>query len=192
MPPESGSLGGLLDPEDRGVDDAAIAALDATPALAAARAALAIVPAAGLTGLARGVAEAVGAVKRLRLGDVLAGAWKQVRGYREAVEASREAPGDLVQLPLREAEVTSTFHPRVGILVNDVRVPKADVELTVSLELAIEAGVLHFRGGRLDEVALVKCRGKGTLSCGKVVLLERPTGELQLHPLRIGAGPQEG
>ena len=192
MPPEPGSLGGLLDPGDRGVDDAAIAALDATPALEAARAMLAIVPAAGLTGLARGVAGAVDAVKRLDLGEVLAEAWKQLRGYREAVAASREAPGDPVQLPLREVEITSTFHPKVGILVNEVRVPGADVELTVTLELTIEAGVLHFRGGRLDEVTLAKCRGKGVLHCGKVVLLEHPTRELRLPPLRIAAGPPEG
>ena len=186
MPPEPGSLGWFLDPEDRGVDDAAIAALDATPALAAARAALAIVPAAGLTELARGVAEAVGAVKRLGLGDVLAEAWNQLRGYREVVEASREAPGDLVQLPLREVEITSTFHPKVGILVNGVPVPKAEVGLTVTLEFAIEAGVIHFRGGRMHEVTLAKCRGKGTLSCGKAVLLVRPTRELHLPPLRVG------
>jgi hypothetical protein len=192
MPPEPGSLGWFLDPEDKGVAAAAIAALDATPALAAARAALAIVPAAGLTELARGVAKAVSEVKRLGLGDVLAEAWNKLRGYRAVVEASREAPGDPVQLPLREVEITSTFHPKVGILVNGAPVPGAEVGLTVTLELAIEAGVLHFRGGRLDEVTLAKCRGKGTLSCGKVVLLERPTRELQVPTLRIGAGPPNG
>lgn len=182
------TLGMLLDPEDKGVGKPAIAALDATPEVVAVRAALALVPSAARSDLTAGIAEAVGAVRQLKLGDILAGAWDQLRGYREAVEESRKSPADVVQKPIKEVEIASTLHPKVAVLVNGVAIPKADVEFTVALALEIEAGVLQFRGGRLTSVTLAKCTGKATLSCGKAVLWKGSTRELQLPTLSLPPG----
>ena len=186
------SLGQLLDPEAKGLKEAAIGALGASSAMAAARAALALIPSGALADLTRGVAEALQAVLRFRLGDILAGAWNAGRQLHQYADPSRFPPGDVFEVPLAEHKITSTHHPRIAILLNGAPVPGAEVEFTVELAFTIESAVLRIHGGRLTGATIAKCKGKGTLSCGDAVLLEQPTREFSLPPLSFGEGVPVG
>ena len=182
------SQGQPLDLQGKGPGEGAISAFGARPAMAAARAGLALIPSGALADLTRGVAETLQSALRLKLDDFLAGAWNAGLQLHQYADTSRYPPGDVIEAPHAEHKFTSTHRPRIAILMNGAPVPGAELEFTLALALTIESAVLRVCGGRLTGATVAKCRGKGTLSFGDAVVLEQPTREFSLPPLALGDG----
>ena len=61
------------------------------------------------------------------------------------------------------------------------------LEFTITLALKLEGVVLKVRGGKIREIAAGRCRGKGSLECAGVALLEKETDSVEL-PGRVSLG----
>lgn len=182
------TLGQLLDPAGNGLSRGDTERLDGSPAMVAVRGALGAVPGAALADLSHGVADVLKTVLDIQLGDVLAGVWKTGRKLVKYRDPTAYPPDHVVEVALGEHVAKTTLHPRVAIFVNDIPVPGAEIAFTVALALTIESAVLRVRAARIIGATVAKCRGKGTLSCGDIVLLECPTREFALPTISFGAG----
>jgi hypothetical protein len=177
------TLGHLFDPDGKGLRPEGIAALDGSEAMLAIRAALAALPSGALADLAHSAAEALRTALALKIGDVLAKGWntgRKVLKHRDSTST------DVVDVPVAEHTIRSTHEPRVAVLVNDVQV--GEIPFTVTLALTIESVVLRLRGGYLIGASPARCKGKGTLTCGKAVLLEVPSRTFSLPDLTFDPG----
>ena len=61
------------------------------------------------------------------------------------------------------------------------------LEFTITLALKLEGVVLKVRGGKIREISAGRCRGKGTLECAGVALLQKETDPYEL-PGRVSLG----
>ena len=61
------------------------------------------------------------------------------------------------------------------------------LEFTITLALKLEGVVLKVRGGKIREISAGRCRGKGTLECAGVALLQKETDAYDL-PGRVSLG----
>ena len=176
-------LGSLFDPEGKGLGAGAIAALDQSEAMLAIRAALTALPSGALADLAHSAAEALRTALALKIGDVLAKGWNT---GRKVLKHRNDTSADVVDVPVAEHTIRSTHQPRVAVLVNDVQV--GEIPFTVTLALTIESVVLRLRGGYLIGASPARCKGKGTLTCGKAVLLEVPSRTFSLPDVTFDPG----
>jgi hypothetical protein len=75
----------------------------------------------------------------------------------------------------------------VEVLINDVLVPRANIEFAITLSLVIESAVLRIQDAHLIGATLAKCHGKATLGCGDAVLMEQPSRDFVLPAIRFKA-----
>jgi hypothetical protein len=176
----------LLDPDGRGLGDLSIEVLDRSEALDTIRTALRALPGGALADLARGAAAALRQALSIKVGDVVAAGWNTGRRLLKYRDAKRYPPEDVIDVPLGEHTIRSRHEPRVAVLVNDV--PVGEIPFTVTLAFTVESVVLRVRNGRLVGASPARCRAKGTLSCGKAVLLEQATRTFSLPDLTFDPG----
>jgi len=116
---------------------------------------------------------------------ILLGGWKKYRQLQQYRDPAKYPPEETILLTLTEHSISSSHHPKIEILAEQVLV--ASLEFTITLALTLEGIVLKVRGGKIREICAGRCRGKGTLACAGVPLLERETERFEL-PGRIDLG----
>ncbi len=135
--------------------------------------------------VSRAIGRALGDALQVDLGEVLVGGWNAYRSLREYADPAKHPPQDLAQVALGHHVISSTHKPRVEVRLGPTTL--ATVEFEVELELNVESAILTLQAGRIKEVAVGKCVGKGTLSCEGAVLVEKETREVAL-PGRLSLG----
>lgn len=116
---------------------------------------------------------------------ILLGGWKKYRQLQQYRDPTKYPPEETILLSLTEHSISSSHHPKIEILAE--RVLLARLEFTITLALKLEGIVLKVRGGKIREICAGRLRGKGTLACAGVALLEKETERLEL-PGRINLG----
>jgi hypothetical protein len=135
--------------------------------------------------VAKEIEARMGEILDLDVVGVLLGGWKKYRQLQQYRDATKYPPDETVLLSLAEHAISSSHHPKIEILAEQLLL--ARLEFTITLALKLEGIVLKVRGGKIREICAGRCRGKGTLACAGVSLLEKETEPLEL-PGRIGLG----
>jgi hypothetical protein len=182
------TMGQLLGAEGHGLNSRQVEILSSCPELAALRAALALVPDTALADLSHGVGDALKPVLDLQVGDVLAGGWNVGRDLFKYRDKTKYPPQDVFQHPLNEHSIDTSFRPAIQVWVNQVPVPNAKIEFTITLKLTIESAVLRIRDAHIIGATIATCKGTATLKCGKAILMERSTGKFSLPTVGFGDG----
>jgi hypothetical protein len=104
---------------------------------------------------------------------LMAQAWEQVAGVRDARERSIGPPATSQGWALLKHDIEARIQPRLVLSIRGV--DWCDLELEVELVLAIESAELEFVEGHLRAVKLGKAKGRATVSCNGAPLpsLER-------------------
>lgn len=116
---------------------------------------------------------------------ILLGGWKKYRQLQQYRDQTKYPPEETILLSLTEHSISSSHHPKIEILAEQVLLARLD--FTITLALKLEGIVLKVRGGKIREICSGRCRGKGTLACAGVPLLEKETERFEL-PGRIDLG----
>ena len=123
----------------------------------------------------------------VRLEDILMGAWNKYRDLLKYCDQEKYPPNETILVHLVEHPIISEHNPYLAVLVNDVEV--ARVEFTINLALYVKGAVLKIKGGKIMEILPGECQGKGTLACGKFVLLKQETKSFAMpYSIKLGDG----
>ena len=110
--------------------------------------------------------------------DILAAAWNKYRILLKYLDREKYPPNESFLVPLAEHSITSEHHPYVEILVNDQ--PAGKIFFDIKVALTLEGIILKIRDGRIKEIFTGTCKGKGTISCDHIVILEKKTESVPL------------
>lgn len=120
------------------------------------------------------------------LGDVMGASWSKVKAVREAMEATRAAPGTTVVAPLLEHAIKSTHEPRIELYVGPAKL--CDLAFQIGLNLKLKDVSVAVSEGRITGVHAGVATGEGTLALAGVPLVKaasktfRLPGKLRFSP----------
>jgi hypothetical protein len=103
--------------------------------------------------------------------DVLLGAWNRYQALKKYLDKEKYAPTQSILVPLSEHTVKSEHNPHVEILVNDEPVGKIAFQIT--LTFTVRGAILIVQDGKIKGIKTGEIKGKGTLKCEGVLLLEQ-------------------
>jgi hypothetical protein len=109
---------------------------------------------------------------------ILVAAWNKYEILLKYLDREKYPPNESFLVPLAEHCITSEHHPYVEILVNDQPVGKIGFDINVALTL--EGIILKIQDGKIKEIFTGTCKGKGTISCDNIVILEKKTESVPL------------
>jgi hypothetical protein len=110
--------------------------------------------------------------------DVLVGAWNASHALGQELEKSRKSPGKDIFLQLAEHKITSKHQPYLALVKDGQEIGR--LPFTVSVELTLQGAVLRIRDGVVEEVQTGRIKGKGTVKCGRAILVEK-----ELQPISV-------
>lgn len=109
---------------------------------------------------------------------VVAGAWNKYRLLQKYADTKKYPPSETIMVPLATHTIRSIHKPYVEILVEDK--PIGTIAFEIDLELTLEGVLLSIQNGKIMEVRIGRCQGKGRVRCEEVVVAERETKEFPL------------
>jgi len=110
--------------------------------------------------------------------DIMVMAWKKYEILRKYADSKECLPGEIFLVPLVEHTIKSAHCPSIEILINGVPVGKINFQITIAL--IIEGIILKIQDGKIKEITTGACKGKGTLACENIVILEKKTCPIPL------------
>ena len=119
--------------------------------------------------------------------DVFLGAWTKAYALRKELEKSTGAPGKDFFLQLAEHEIASRHEPYIALLKDGEEIGR--LKFSVSLEIVVQAAMLRIRDGAIQEIEAGRVKGKGTVKCGRVKILEKAIAPISL-PGSIAVAPR--
>ena len=120
----------------------------------------------------------LGDLLEISIPDILVAAWNKYEILLKYLDREKYPPNESFLVPLAEHCITSEHHPYVEILVNDQPVGKIGFDIKVALTL--EGIILKIQDGKIKEIFTGTCKGKGTISCDNIVILEKKTESVPL------------
>jgi hypothetical protein len=136
------------------------------------------IPIPGWRMLPGAVARYLAGMLDISLLDVLVGAWNKSHALGQQLEKSRKSPDKDIFLQLAEHKITSKHEPYLALVKDGQEIGR--LPFTVSVELALQGAVLRIRDGVVEEVQTGRITGKGTVKCGRAILIEK-----ELQPIVV-------
>src|SRR5258705_12245456 len=99
--------------------------------------------------VAKEIEAKIGEVLDVDIVGVLLGGWKKYRQLQQYRDTSKYPPEETILLSLTEHSIASSHHPKIEILAGEI--PVGSLELTITLALNREGGVLKLSGGNSRE-----------------------------------------
>lgn len=120
----------------------------------------------------------------LDLGDILVSGWRKYATLTQSARRTLAAPGSEEVVLLATHRMTCTYHPRVDLLIDEVRLNSFEFELEVVFDITGLSAVV--RSGDLVALRGGECQVTGKLSLEGAKLAERqrklaPGLLIQLH-----------
>lgn len=120
----------------------------------------------------------LGDLLEISIPDILVAAWNKYQILLKYLDREKYPPNESFLVPLAEHCITSEHHPYVEILVNEQAVGKIGFDIKVALTL--EGIILKIQDGKIKEIFTGTCKGKGTITCDNIVILEKKTESVPL------------
>jgi hypothetical protein len=103
--------------------------------------------------------------------DIMVKAWAKYKTLLKYTDREKYPPDQTVLVPLVEHKIESEHHPHIDIVIDDK--PFAKIEFQINIELTLKGMVLKIQDGKIKEVKMGSCEGKGSIKCGESVILEK-------------------
>ena len=133
------------------------------------------------------VARAADRLLDISLMEIMFGAWAKIQELQEYAIGEKLLSKKTHKFVLSEHKITSTHSPLIELYVHDTKVTEVKVDIT--LELLMAKTTLKIKQGRIMEVKISGCQGKGKVSCYGQEILERETTELEYpRGIKLGDG----
>jgi hypothetical protein len=108
--------------------------------------------------------------------ETLAKAWGKTR----ELKAAAEAPADRIsEVPLHEHDIALVRKPSIELVLNGAPTG-LQFEFELKAGLVVEGAVVKVQARRIVGAQLSRVLGSGSISCGKVTLVERKSGSVAL------------
>jgi len=104
------------------------------------------------------------------IGDVMGASWGKLKVVKDAMAATREAPGTTIVAPLLEHAIKSSHEPRIELYVGTAKL--CDLAFQIGLNFKLKDVSLAVSGGRITAVHAGVLTGEGTLSLGGAPLVK--------------------
>ena len=119
--------------------------------------------------------------------DILVSAWNKYFVLLKYLDKKKYPPNETFLVPLLEHTVKSQHHPFIELIINNVSITKLDFDINVSLTL--KGMVLKIQDGKVLEISTGNCKGKGTVKCHKLLILEKETRTFSMpQSIKLGKG----
>ena len=105
------------------------------------------------------------------ISDIMVKAWAKYKALLKYTDREKYPPDQTILVPLVEHKIESEHHPHIDIMIDDK--PFAKIEFQIDVELLLKGMVLKIRDGKIKEVNVGSCEGKGSIKCGEYVILEK-------------------
>ena len=93
-------------------------------------------------------------------------------------DKGKYSPNDIFLVPLAEHTIKSEHKPYLEILINDKSVGRIDFSINVALTL--KGFILKIQDAKIKEIQTGTCKGRGTIQCEDIVIMEKETGSFPL------------
>lgn len=110
--------------------------------------------------------------------DIMVMAWNKYRILLKYADREKYPPDETFLVPLAEHTIKSEHCPSIEILINGNPIGKINFNITVSL--MVEGIILKIQDGKIKEITTGTCKGKGTVMCENIVILEKQTESISL------------
>lgn len=117
--------------------------------------------------------------------DIMVATWNKYRILLKYLDRKKYPANESFLVPLAEHTITSEHHPYLEIMMNEQPVGKIGFDISVALKL--EGIILKIQDGKIKEIFTGTCKGKGTIKCDNLILLEKDTPSFPL-PASINLG----
>jgi hypothetical protein len=123
------------------------------------------------------------------LGDVMGASWGKLKVVKEAMAATRDAPGTTIVAPLLEHAIKSSHEPKIELYIGAAKL--CDLAFQIGLNLKLKEVSLAVSGGRITGVHAGVLTGEGTLTLGGIPLVKSTLKEFKLPGrLRFSRTPE--
>lgn len=112
------------------------------------------------------------------LGDVMGASWGKLKVVKEAMAATRDAPGTTIVAPLLEHAIKSSHEPKIELYIGAAKL--CDLTFQIGLNLKLKEVSLAVSEGRITAVHAGLLTGEGTLALGGVPLVKSTLKEFKL------------
>jgi hypothetical protein len=110
--------------------------------------------------------------------DIMIKAWNKYKILLKYRDRKKYPPNETFLVPLAEHTIQSEHRPSLDILVNDQ--PVGNIEFSITFSIMLEGIILKIQDGKIKGITTGTCKGKGTLACENVVILEKKTESIPL------------
>ncbi len=114
----------------------------------------------------------------IRVIEIMAMAWNKYRVLLKYTDKEKYSPNDTFLASLVEHTIKSEHKPYLEILINDNSIGKIDFSISISLTL--KGFILKIQDAKIKEIQTGTCKGKGTIKCEDVVIMEKETESVPL------------
>jgi len=103
------------------------------------------------------------------------------------LDQTRYNPGTVIWTSLCKHTVSSTHHPQINFLINEVEAGKLVFDLKLALK--IDGLELKIQAGRIKALRLGSCVGSGELRLGELVITKQKSKKIEIGDAwNLGAG----
>jgi hypothetical protein len=110
--------------------------------------------------------------------DIMVKAWNKYKILLKYLDKEKYPPDETFLVPLAEHTINSEHRPSIDILINDQ--PVGNIEFSITFSIMLEGIILKIQDGKIKGINTGTCKGKGTLKCENVVILEKKTASIPL------------
>lgn len=133
------------------------------------------------------IAEKITDILNIGIPDIMVMAWNKYKILLKYLDKQKYPPSETFLVPLAEHTIKSEHRPYIEILINDKPVGK--IEFNIAISLALKGIILKIQDGKIKEVITGTCKGKGTIRCENLVILEKETESISLPgSINLGEG----
>lgn len=112
------------------------------------------------------------------LGDVMGASWGKLKVVKDAMAATRDAPGTTIVAPLLEHAIKSSHTPKIELYIGAAKL--CDLAFEIGLNLKLKEVSVAVSEGRITGVHAGLLTGEGTLKLGGVSLAKSTLKEFKL------------
>ena len=120
------------------------------------------------------------------LPDIMVQAWRKDEEIGQALEESRDSPGEDKYVDLAEHSMATEFHPKIEIRVG--KGFRKTLEFLVEISVSLKAAELHLRGGEIQAVRPGSCEAAGSVRYQELLIAEKKLGRIELPEIMLVNG----
>ncbi len=125
----------------------------------------------------------------IEIPEILGNAWSKYKDLRKYCDPKKYPPDETFFVHLGEHTIHSEHTPSLEPIINDMPIQAANLTFTIKLDFTLKGMILKIKGGKIMEIRIGSCQGKGSIESEGVSLIQKQSKPVQLPGvLALGEG----